>query len=729
MKSNQLHKRLAISILFWMAVFAGPKLMQGQSFSCDSLVIEISEIQTITCFGGNDGVLQASVQGGAEPYQIQWNNGANGSELSGLNDGVYGASVFDANGCYTSGLYLLTEPEPTALDIITVPAECGESNGSFTIQAPEENGPHLFALNDGEFQSEGTFSDLAPAIYVLQIENANGCVEQRFITVNAANSPDVVIDQTAQNLCFQDCDAGLTLISSNEELHYTWYSIDGEGNISQIADEVTELSGLCSGNYFVCAEEVLIGGLPNPVTFWNEDFGSGCNQGQLADGFNGDNGVWNVTETGTNQDFSNAFYVSATEQIGADNCGIGCGGENNRTLHISSVAILWVPADGGALYISDFATNIRAESPVIDCSAYENIELTFDYIENGQGDLDNATLWYFDGNGWSLLDDMDKTACCGGPCDGSNQGSFTGYSVLLPESANNNPNVRIGFNWTNNADSQGSDPSFAVDNITLTGVEDSTGEPFCSGCSDVFEIEEPESMELFLVKFGNSSCFGNDDGSIQVQVVGGLAPHIYQWDHDENSAFAGNLSPGFYTVTATDQNGCTVSETYEISEPDEEWVDFDYADLALDVVFVNSSSDGDFLWDFGDGNQSDQSNPSHTYDEPGDYTVCLTLLSDCGDQTVCQELNIVLTNLNDLGEHPEVQIFPNPAQNVLWIVPPDSRRYTVQIHNASGQLVESVEISATAPVDVSAWEVGMYLYTLSSDTESETFRGKIVVSR
>jgi gliding motility-associated-like protein len=108
-------------------------------------------------------------------------------------------------------------------------------------------------------------------------------------------------------------------------------------------------------------------------------------------------------------------------------------------------------------------TNRRTESPTIDCSARTNITLHFNYIENGQGVTDNATLMYYDGSVWSTLDDMPKTLTgCGG------QGLWTSRSVSLPASANNNPSVKIAFRWVNNDDGVGTDPSFAVDDITLT---------------------------------------------------------------------------------------------------------------------------------------------------------------------------------------------------------------------------------------------------------------------
>ncbi|MCX7767816.1 MAG: hypothetical protein N2110_02175 [Flavobacteriales bacterium] len=210
---------------------------------------------------------------------------------------------------------------------------------------------------------------------------------------------------------------------------------------------------------------------------WFEDFGTGCSTGTEANGFSSPNGTWTVTNTGPNETMANVWYVSAEEQIGTGRCGEGCGGNNNRTLHLSTHPLMF--GDLGASYFESSSTtcsflgwcaitNKRVESPTINLTGYSNITLSFDYIEFGEGSNDNATLWYFNGTSWILLEDLPKTNCCGGVCNGSLQGGFVRYHVSLPATANNNPNVRIGFNWTNNGNGTGTDPSFAVDNILLT---------------------------------------------------------------------------------------------------------------------------------------------------------------------------------------------------------------------------------------------------------------------
>ena len=47
------------------------------------------------------------------------------------------------------------------------------------------------------------------------------------------------------------------------------------------------------------------------------------------------------------------------------------------------------------------------------------------------------------------------------------------------------------------------------------------------------------------------------------------------------------------------------------------------------VTFTNLSEDGEsFLWSFGDGNSSEEIEPTHTYTDAGDFTVTLTVTND-----------------------------------------------------------------------------------------------------
>lgn len=225
--------------------------------------------------------------------------------------------------------------------------------------------------------------------------------------------------------------------------------------------------------------------------FWTEAFSNGCQNNCTADTYTtGTNGPWTVANTGTNGANNNPWYISYAEN---GNAAGTCASITNTdpSLHIGASSA--TTGDIGARFLNtglsgiyQILTDIRAESPTIDCSGKTSITVSFNYMENGDGTNDNGTLWYFDGTTWAQLIDLAKTTLCV-----TDTGQWTAYSQVLPASADNNANVKIGFRWENNDDAIGSDPSFAIDDITLsTGVANTittgniAGSPFC-GCDSV----------------------------------------------------------------------------------------------------------------------------------------------------------------------------------------------------------------------------------------------------
>ncbi len=225
----------------------------------------------------------------------------------------------------------------------------------------------------------------------------------------------------------------------------------------------------------------------NAQVFWTENFDGGSTGLQVSS-YTSTIGPWTLTANAsssysTEATYPNPWYVSC-EEAGhvAGECGTTCatGAGLGSSLHIGSDAA--VLGDMGASYFSGGAcagsssssssslpllcitTNRRAESPTINCTGKSNILLKFYYIEGGDGSIDDGSVWYYDGTTWSLLVNTPKTTTCGV----GGQGLWAVDTITLPASANNNPNVKIGFFWANNDDAFGTDPSFAIDSISLS---------------------------------------------------------------------------------------------------------------------------------------------------------------------------------------------------------------------------------------------------------------------
>jgi len=71
---------------------------------------------------------------------------------------------------------------------------------------------------------------------------------------------------------------------------------------------------------------------------------------------------------------------------------------------------------------------------------------------------------------------------------------------------------------------------------------------------------------IFVISVGiTQPLCGESNGSATVAVSGGLPPFTIQWSNGQMGATINNLPAGSYGVTVTDGNGCTASETADIS--------------------------------------------------------------------------------------------------------------------------------------------------------------------
>ncbi len=114
--------------------------------------------------------------------------------------------------------------------------------------------------------------------------------------------------------------------------------------------------------------------------------------------------------------------------------------------------------------------------------------------------------------------------------------------------------------WSNGGD-QGQINSLSEGVYSVT-VNDAVG----NSATAEFKIDPKEAMQLDFKIIAPAST-GKSDGQASVQVVnGGNGNYTYQWDTDESISQAAQLAPGVHTVTVTDQKGCTVVGSIEITE-------------------------------------------------------------------------------------------------------------------------------------------------------------------
>ncbi len=87
----------------------------------------------------------------------------------------------------------------------------------------------------------------------------------------------------------------------------------------------------------------------------------------------------------------------------------------------------------------------------------------------------------------------------------------------------------------------------------------------------IVEISEPDLLESNIDPISKQeiTCAGLENGVLVVAYTGGSGNVSYQWSTGSNDTLATNtgLGPGTYTVTITDQNGCTSTATDSLITP------------------------------------------------------------------------------------------------------------------------------------------------------------------
>lgn len=169
-------------------------------------------------------------------------------------------------------------------------------------------------------------------------------------------------------------------------------------------------------------------------------------------------------------------------------------------------------------------------------------------------------------------------------------------------------------------------------------------------CKSVFVTDEefiPCESNLISSGFNNSL-----DGYFYSVSEGTIL--AYEWDFgDGNSSTEDNPthayeSTGVYTVCLTvfavEDCEDIYCEELEVGICQSDFGNYGF-DSSLTGEFYNWSNGvlESFLWDFGDGNSSTEEDPDHTYEEPGVYTVCITVFGVDGcEDTFCEETDIAV---------------------------------------------------------------------------------------
>ena len=181
-----------------------------------------------------------------------------------------------------------------------------------------------------------------------------------------------------------------------------------------------------------------------------------------------------------------------------------------------------------------------------------------------------------------------------------------------------------GFDW-----GASHSPNF---NVTGPGPYSVTVTDETNGCTSSASVDVIQSAPLnFTETQAEVNCFGMATGSITLTITAGTAPFTFNWTNGSNSQNLINLVAGSYSVTATDNNTCSLTGTYVITQPQALTVNDVSSNVScnggnngtINVTPGGGTTPYTFLWN----NQSNTQNATGL--TAGTYTMTVTDANQC----------------------------------------------------------------------------------------------------
>jgi len=221
----------------------------------------------------------------------------------------------------------------------------------------------------------------------------------------------------------------------------------------------------------------------------------------------------------------------------------------------------------------------------------------------------------------------------------------------------------------------------------------------------------------------NTTCEDEHDGAINLTVGGGTPPYNYDWSHNSSNQDVMFLAAGVYTVTVTDNNGCSSTETFLVSSPSALAASTSSTEAGCNtngiatVSVTGGTSPYTYLWD--DPNMQTGSTANGL--SSGAYLVVVTDANGCQvnasafiGSTSGVEIENSSSSPSSCSNDGSATVFAtggaqpyqyewNTGQSTATITGIGAGQYTVTVIDANDcQDSETITVSATGGVDIAS---------------------------
>lgn len=492
------------------------------------LSASITSTTNVNCFNQSTGSATVQANGGTAGYSYTWNTNPvqNGPVASGLSAGTYIVTVSDNNGCTTTAQATINQPAaPLSLTLINQQnINCfGQSTGTAVVAATGGTTSYAYSWNTNPPTNSAVLSGVPAGTYQATVTDANGCTAQLSVTLTQPASPlQASITNIQQVLCFGQSTGSATVTASGGTADYTYLWNDPSAQTTATA------TGLAAGSYSVLVTDA-----------------------------NGCTGTVNVTITQP----QSALSGSITAQTNVDCFGnasgaatvIGSGGSG-------SYSYIWTPGGQTTSTVNGLLAGVYSVSIFDNNGCATPFQVVVNITQPATGLMANLTSPTVVG-GWNIACNGDATGSINlDVSGGSGNYTYTWFEANGDTTYTQNLNDLIAGVYT-----------------VVIGDDNE--------CTLTQSITLTESDEIdFTFEMTPSLCFGDNEGTLSVNVFGGTPAYGYEWEGPNgftatNQTSFTQLFGGIYEMTVTDANGCEFYSPVTVTQPEDLVLELD--DISL----------------------------------------------------------------------------------------------------------------------------------------------------
>ena len=620
---------------------------------------------SVSCNGLSDASINISIVGGFGPFNLKWNNVADSTYIDSLSQGVYLLEIEDSLECQFSEMITITEPSQINMIETHENASChGYNDGSliFSINGGVPSYSISGATVNSSLNSDTVSVDsIYASTQILTVIDQNNCIYIDSIIISeppALFAQTILSDYNGVNVSCKGQSNGFIILDSVANViapyNFYWTDINGVSlsnfpvndslSVGNYSLTIIDSSGCppLVQNFFITEPNfALISNIDSfNVTCYND-----CNGTLIPTSFDGTppynykwtypNGLINVNDT-INNLCSGNYDLLVTDANGCNNIlssyitepspvSIQLSTLTNVSFYGNNDGAISVQANGGNGNFSYLWSNGENTDSIYNLTSAQYSVMVVDLLGCSDSSIylitePSALTLNFDSINSSL------TTSCYDSCNGSIYINPVFSPLATFTTYWNGPNF-------SSTDQNIFNLCAGVYNLSVISGGDST--------HYIFDVIQPNELEVSI--YSDSILCYNGNALSTAYTYGGTLPYSFAWSNG-TSNISTILNAGIHNIQITDVNGCIVSDTIALLNPDT---------MAFTTTIINISchngSDGiinlqaiqgasPYLYSANNG-ISYQSNGNFNNLSSGSYTIKIKDSNNC-----LQNKNITIDN-------------------------------------------------------------------------------------